>query len=67
VRGQRGSVALGIGLLLGLYFSFLQGLECVLASFSISDSIYGRVFFVATGFHGVHVIVGSMSSLVCIK
>nr|WIM51607.1 cytochrome c oxidase subunit III [Parabathippus shelfordi] len=46
--------------LLGLYFLMLQGLEYYMASFGISDSVYGSTFFMATGFHGFHVIVGTL-------
>lgn len=45
--------------MLGLYFLILQGFEYYIARFRISDSVFGSVFFVATGFHGFHVIVGS--------
>lgn len=51
---------------LGFYFSFLQAYEYVEASFSIADSVYGSTFFVATGFHGLHVLVGSTFLLVCL-
>lgn len=46
--------------LLGLYFLILQGFEYYTASFRISDSVYGSTFFIATGFHGFHVIVGTL-------
>jgi len=45
---------------LGLYFTFLQGIEYFEATFAISDSVYGSTFFIATGFHGIHVIVGTL-------
>ena len=51
-------------IVLGVYFTFLQALEYYEASFSIADSIYGSSFFVATGFHGLHVIIGT-SFLFC--
>lgn len=52
---------------LGVYFSALQALEYIEASFSIADSVYGSTFFVATGFHGLHVLIGSTFLLVCLN
>jgi len=52
-------------IILGAYFSSLQALEYSMASFSISDRVYGSAFFVATGFHGLHVIIGTIFLLVC--
>ena len=52
-------IALSITISLGVYFSILQISEYLEAPFSISDSIYGRTFFVATGFHGLHVLIGT--------
>nr|QCL17188.1 cytochrome c oxidase subunit 3 [Asotana magnifica] len=53
-------------ILLGIYFTILQYMEYLEASFSIADSIYGSSFFVATGFHGLHVIIGSSFLMVCL-
>lgn len=55
-----------ITVILGIYFTFLQALEYWEASFTISDSTYGATFFVATGFHGLHVIIGTSFLLVCL-
>nr|QFK69040.1 cytochrome c oxidase subunit III [Phymatostetha semele] len=48
-----------ITMMLGVYFSILQGFEYYEAPFTIADSIYGSTFFMATGFHGLHVIIGT--------
>lgn len=45
---------------LGFYFLLLQLFEYFSASFGINDSVFGSVFFIATGFHGLHVIIGSL-------
>nr|YP_010309709.1 cytochrome c oxidase subunit III [Cissites auriculata]UMR54826.1 cytochrome c oxidase subunit III [Cissites auriculata] len=51
---------------LGLYFSILQGYEYFESAFSISDAAYGSSFFMATGFHGIHVIIGTSFLMVCL-
>nr|APX40608.1 cytochrome c oxidase subunit 3 [Chaetocnema paganettii] len=51
---------------LGIYFSILQGYEYMEAPFTISDSVYGATFFIATGFHGLHVLIGSTFLLMCL-
>nr|YP_010385512.1 cytochrome c oxidase subunit III [Halotydeus destructor]UPN63256.1 cytochrome oxidase subunit 3 [Halotydeus destructor] len=51
--------------ILGIYFSMLQGLEYMEAEFSMSDSIYGSSFFMSTGFHGIHVIIGTTFLATC--
>nr|AMX74149.1 cytochrome c oxidase subunit III [Nuttalliella namaqua]UYB78176.1 cytochrome c oxidase subunit III [Nuttalliella namaqua] len=47
-------------IMLGILFTLLQINEYNQAQYSISDSIYGSTFFVTTGFHGLHVIIGTM-------
>nr|YP_009522475.1 cytochrome c oxidase subunit III [Micronecta sahlbergii]AXQ02198.1 cytochrome c oxidase subunit III [Micronecta sahlbergii] len=53
--------------ILGVYFTLLQGIEYYESSFTISDSVYGSCFFMATGFHGIHVIIGTTFLLVCLS
>lgn len=51
-------------LFLGAYFTLLQCLEYIESYFCLRDRIYGSIFFLATGFHGVHVIVGRIYILI---
>nr|YP_009536174.1 cytochrome c oxidase subunit III [Nemorilla maculosa]AYM35205.1 cytochrome c oxidase subunit 3 [Nemorilla maculosa] len=53
--------------ILGIYFTILQAFEYLEAPFSIADSVYGSTFFVATGFHGIHVLIGTTFLLVCLS
>uniref|UniRef100_UPI0030FE5488 cytochrome c oxidase subunit III n=1 Tax=Ixodes trianguliceps TaxID=347913 RepID=UPI0030FE5488 len=59
-----------ITIILGLLFTTLQSWEYIESQFSISDSIFGSTFFMTTGFHGIHVIIGTtflIISLIRIK
>nr|YP_010737146.1 cytochrome c oxidase subunit III [Micromelalopha sieversi]WEP25242.1 cytochrome c oxidase subunit III [Micromelalopha sieversi] len=55
-----------ITIILGIYFTILQAYEYFEAPFTIADSIYGSTFFMATGFHGLHVIIGTLFLLICL-
>ena len=66
LSNKNAQISLFLTIILGGYFTALQGLEYIQASFSLADSIYGRVFFVRTGFHGIHVIIGSCFLFVCL-
>ncbi len=55
---------LAIGL--GVVFTILQAYEYSHAAFGLSGNIYGATFFMATGFHGFHVIVGTIFLAVCL-
>jgi len=53
-------LALLFTVVLGAYFLYMQYVEYSESQFAIRDSIYGTTFFVATGFHGMHVMVGTI-------
>nr|QEJ81404.1 cytochrome c oxidase subunit 3 [Lucidina sp. FM13] len=55
-----------ITIMLGIYFSLLQWFEYSESLFTMSDSIYGSSFFLTTGFHGLHVLIGTSFLSVCI-
>ncbi len=57
---------LAITVALGVLFSFVQAYEYSVAPFSFSGSIYGATFYMATGFHGFHVLIGTIFLLVCL-
>jgi cytochrome c oxidase subunit 3 len=61
-RGAREGAIRGflVTLLLAVFFLAVQCYEFVHAPFSINDSVYGSIFFIITGFHGLHVIVGTI-------
>jgi cytochrome c oxidase subunit 3 len=62
IHGERkgalyGSIAT---ILLAIIFTIFQGIEYSVSSFTISDGAFGTCFFFSTGFHGLHVIIGTI-------
>nr|AZL93129.1 cytochrome c oxidase subunit 3 [Brachymeria sp. ZJUH_2016006] len=49
-----------ITVILGLIFTLFQLYEYYWAPFSMSDSVFGSIFFMSTGFHGLHVLIGTI-------
>jgi cytochrome c oxidase subunit 3 len=49
---------------LALLFTACQGIEYSVSSFTISDGVFGTCFYFGTGFHGLHVIIGTIFLLV---
>nr|BCO16522.1 cytochrome oxidase subunit 3 [Gehyra marginata] len=68
MEGNRKEATLGLTttIALGMYFTLLQATEYIEAPFTISDATYGSTFFVATGFHGLHVIIGTSFLAICL-
>jgi len=58
-------IGLTLTFLLGMSFTCCQAWEYYHAPFSLNGGIYPSVFFLATGFHGFHVIVGTIFLIVC--
>ena len=59
-------MGLWLAIALGLLFTTFQAIEYSEAAFGFSGNIYGASFFMATGFHGFHVIIGTIFLAVCL-
>ncbi|MBE9604817.1 cytochrome c oxidase subunit 3 [Acetobacteraceae bacterium H6797] len=69
IEGDRKGMLQGLALtvLLGFSFTFFQVVEYAAAPFPFAGGgVYPSVFFLATGFHGFHVIVGTLFLAVCL-
>ncbi len=63
-KGLVWGLAITVGL--GLLFSSVQAYEYAVSPFNFSDSLYGATFYMATGFHGFHVAIGTIFLFVCL-
>lgn len=61
IQGNRKGALYGLvgTVLLAIVFTFLQGVEYTVSSFTLSDSVFGSCFYFGTGFHGLHVMIGT--------
>ena len=68
IHGDREGLKRGLlcTILLGLLFTSIQAYEYAQAPFAFKGNIYGATFFMATGFHGAHVIIGTIFLAVCL-
>jgi len=68
LKEQRGQLIAGLActVALGALFTVFQAIEYGHAGFTYAGHIYGATFFMATGFHGMHVIIGTIFLLVCL-
>jgi cytochrome c oxidase subunit 3 len=65
--GRRRELAISyliITIIKGIYFSSFQLFEYKITRFTIGDSIFGSIFYIATGLHGLHIIFGALFLLV---
>jgi len=62
IQGNRSGTLYGLvfTIFLAVIFTVLQGVEYSVSSFTMSDSVYGSCFYFGTGFHGLHVIIGTI-------
>lgn len=51
---------------LGIFFLFCQAFEYYFAAFTFQDTVYGGTFYILTGLHGLHVLVGTIFLMVCL-
>jgi len=67
-EGDRKGLVQGLvyTVILGALFSCVQAYEYAHAPFGFTDGIYASTFFMATGFHGFHVLVGTIFLIVCL-
>lgn len=64
-RPKEATEALGYTVLLGIAFTCMQIVEYSHSPFGFKDGIYASNFYMATGFHGAHVLIGTIFLAIC--
>jgi cytochrome c oxidase subunit 3 len=66
IQGNRSGALYGIlyTVFLAIVFTAFQAIEYTVSSFTISDSVFGSCFYFGTGFHGLHVMIGT--AFICV-
>jgi cytochrome c oxidase subunit 3 len=61
IQGNRAGTLYGLvgTVILAVIFTAFQGVEYNVSSFTISDGAFGTCFYFGTGFHGLHVMIGT--------
>jgi cytochrome c oxidase subunit 3 len=61
IQGNRRGALYGLvaTVVLAIVFTGFQGVEYTVSSFTISDGAFGSCFYFGTGFHGLHVMIGT--------
>src|SRR6202012_4887475 len=62
IQGNRSGTLYGLvfTVILAIVFTACQGIEYNVSSFTLSDGVFGSCFYFGTGFHGLHVIIGTI-------
>lgn len=63
---KQATLALITTVILAAIFTGFQGFEYSVANFTLSDGVYGATFYMATGFHGFHVFIGTIFLGICL-
>ena len=69
IKGDREGLKLGLWatIILGLIFTAIQAYEYGVAPFDFGGNTYSSAFYMATGFHGFHVVIGTIFLIVCLR
>jgi cytochrome c oxidase subunit 3 len=61
IQGNRSGGLYGLlyTIILAIIFTYFQGIEYTVSSFTISDGTFASCFYFSTGFHGLHVMIGT--------